>query len=273
MSNSQTTTTQTAQANADLHRKLDELNRKLDQLLEGGSPAPAATQPIFCGYKCSWDIDDAGWPSYIHLEDGTMASHREKQGHHWYSVSLGDGNYGPHFCKFLRATPPEGLLVMPSQAAPPSKPKQTKPAKPAKPPVKAAAHRRNGQRPPAPKPAPPQPTNDARQGSTSAQMQKIEALGRADYGQNWPTKKQKIVDHFTKSAKRPLSRDEAASIIKGLQTRAEDRNPPAEPATQSPAPPAVAPPAKREIGFVQQAVTTLTRAQALHLQGGSHHAS
>ena len=252
----------TSPTNAEISRKLD----RVIALLEGGSTTPAATQPIFCGYKCSWDIDDAGWPSYIHLEDGSMASHREKQGHHWYSVSLGDGNYGPHFCKFLRATPPEGLLVLPSQAAAPSKPKQNKQANQAKPPVKAAAHRRNGQRPPAQKPVPPQPTNEARQGSTSAQMRKIEALGRADYGQQWPQKKQKLVNHFTKSAKRPLSRDEAASIIKGLQTRAADRNPPAEPA-------AVAPPARREIGFVQQAAATLTRAQALQLQGVTQNAS
>ena len=75
------------------------------------------THPTFCGYRCSWDIDDAGWPSYIHLEDGSLASHREKQGHHWYSVSLGDGKYGEHYLKFHRATPPEGLLVMPPPAA------------------------------------------------------------------------------------------------------------------------------------------------------------
>ena len=74
------------------------------------------THPTFCGYRCSWDIDDAGWPSYIHLEDGSLASHREKQGHHWYSVSLGDGKYGEHYLKFHRAAPPEGLLVMPPPA-------------------------------------------------------------------------------------------------------------------------------------------------------------
>ncbi len=96
-----------------------ELNQKLDrviELLEAAPPAqPSRTQPTFCGYRCSWDIDDAGWPSYVHLEDGSMASHREKQGHHWYSASLGDGQYGEHVLKFLRATPPDSLLVMPSQ--------------------------------------------------------------------------------------------------------------------------------------------------------------
>lgn len=96
------------------------LNEKMDRiisLLEADTredPANIPTQPTFCGYRCSWDIDDAGWPSYIHLEDGSLASHREKQGHHWYSVSLGDGQYGEHYLKFLRATPPEGLLVMPA---------------------------------------------------------------------------------------------------------------------------------------------------------------
>ena len=50
------------------------------------------------------------------MEDGSLASHREKQGHHWYSVSLGDGKYGEHYLKFHRAAPPEGLLVMPPPA-------------------------------------------------------------------------------------------------------------------------------------------------------------
>ena len=100
-----------------------ELNQKLDrviELLEAAPPAqPSLTQPTFCGYRCSWDIDDAGWPSYIHLEDQSMASHREKQGHHWYSAGLGDGQYGDHYLKFLRATPPDGLLVMPAADEPP----------------------------------------------------------------------------------------------------------------------------------------------------------
>ena len=232
------------------------LEAKIDRLLDAGvSPAQPGpiTQPTFCGHRCSWDIDDAGWPSYIHLEGGSLASHREKQGHHWYSVGLGDGKYGDHYLKFLRATPPEGLLVMPSPASPPPPAKQ---AKPAKPPAKAvASHRRNGQSPPAPKAA-----SDV-QLSTTAQMREIEALGRADYGQPWPTKKQELVDHFTRDAKRPLSRDQADFIIKGLQARAAKRA----------APPAVEPPpARREMGFVQQAVTTLTRAQATLMQGGSH---
>ena len=97
-----------------LHAKLNMLLEELRNLNAAPPAAQAFTQPTFCGYRCSWDIDDAGWPSYIHLEDGTLASHREKQGHHWYSVSLGDGQYGEHYLKFLRATPPEGLLVMPA---------------------------------------------------------------------------------------------------------------------------------------------------------------
>ena len=98
--------------------QLKRIEQKLDRILEiieaAPPPPPATTQPTFCGYRCSWDIDDAGWPSYIHLEDGSMASHREKQGHHWYSASLGDGQYGDHVLKFLRATPPDDLLIMPS---------------------------------------------------------------------------------------------------------------------------------------------------------------
>ena len=112
-----------------IEEKLSQLDTKLDQLLSGlqklsaarisAQPAPIA-HPTFCGYPCSWDIDDAGWPSYIHLEDGTLASHREKQGHHWYSVALGDGKYGEHYLKIRRASPPDGALVMPSP--PPSNP-------------------------------------------------------------------------------------------------------------------------------------------------------
>ena len=103
----------------DLSAKLDKVLAELERLNAAGPQAQTAplTHPTFCGYRCSWDIDDAGWPSYIHLEDGSLASHREKQGHHWYSVSLGDGKYGEHYLKFHRAAPPEGLLVMPPPAA------------------------------------------------------------------------------------------------------------------------------------------------------------
>ena len=80
-----------------IQHKLNQLDTKLDQLLDqlqqlaAARAQPAPTHPTFCGYHCSWDINDAGWPAYIHLEDGARALHREKQGHHWYSVSLGDG--------------------------------------------------------------------------------------------------------------------------------------------------------------------------------------
>ena len=105
-----------------LQDKIEQLDSKVDRLLEqlqelsaarAHVQPPRVTQPTFCGYACSWDIDDAGWPSYIHLEDGTLALHREKQGHHWYSVTLGDGQYGEHFLKIRRASPPDGALVMP----------------------------------------------------------------------------------------------------------------------------------------------------------------
>ncbi|MCY4413155.1 MAG: hypothetical protein OXC27_22060 [Caldilineaceae bacterium] len=105
-----------------IQQNIHQLETKLDQLLHhmqkltaaSTHPQPAPiTHPTFCGYPCSWEIDDAGWPPYIYLEDGARASHREKQGHHWYSASLGDGQYGEHYLKFRRATPPEGLLIMP----------------------------------------------------------------------------------------------------------------------------------------------------------------
>ena len=108
-----------------IQQKLAQLDTKLDHLLDqlqqptAARAQPAPTLPTFCGYPCSWDINDAGWPAYIHLEDGTRALHREKQGHHWYSVSLGDGQYGEHYLKIRRPSPPEGALIMPS---PPSHP-------------------------------------------------------------------------------------------------------------------------------------------------------
>ena len=99
--------------------QLDRIEQKLDRLLtllEGGAAARTTSQPTFCGYRCSWDIDDAGWPSFIYIEDESELTHRIVQGDHWYSESLGNEEYGPHYCKFLkRAVPPDGLLVMPSQ--------------------------------------------------------------------------------------------------------------------------------------------------------------
>ena len=128
---------------AQIEEKLSQLDTKLDHLLDQlqqlttarAQPAPI-THPFFCGYPCSWDINDAGWPSHIHLEDGTRALHREKQGHHWYSVTLGDGQYGKHYLKIRRASPPEGALVIPSPLPPaPSDPAPGR-ASPAMPPTR-----------------------------------------------------------------------------------------------------------------------------------------
>ena len=102
--------------------QLDRLEAKLDRVIElleaAPPPPPATTQPTFCGYRCSWDIDDAGWPSYICLPDGSTAKLRTGKGTpttHWYSVGLGNDEYGEHYLKFRRATAPDGLLIMPSQ--------------------------------------------------------------------------------------------------------------------------------------------------------------
>ena len=178
----------TGQTNAEISRKLDEISRKLDRLLKAGAAQPQAAsggQPTFCGYRCSWDIDDAGWPSYIHLEDGSMAALRTGKGStdHWYSVKLADGEYGDHYLKFRRASPPDGLLVMPSATSAPPAAKAAKQTKQAKP---AAAHRRNGQRPAAKKAAPPVKQAAAAQagkaaaqaGKAAAQMRELEMLGR-----------------------------------------------------------------------------------------------
>ena len=117
-----------------IQQKLHQLDTKLDQLLDllqqltAARAQPAPTLPTFCGYPCSWDISDAGWPTCIYLEDGTRALHREKQGDHWYSVSLGDGQYGEHYLKIRRPSPPEGALIIPSAPIPPGprpRPRQT----------------------------------------------------------------------------------------------------------------------------------------------------
>ncbi len=97
-----------------IQQNIHQLETKLDQLLHHMQKlTPPTPPPTFCGSPCSGEIDAAGCPTYIYLEDGARASHREKQGHHWYSASLGDGQYGEHYLKFRRATPPEGLLIMP----------------------------------------------------------------------------------------------------------------------------------------------------------------
>ena len=63
----------------ELSAKLDRVLAELERLNAAGPQAQTAplTHPAFCGYRCSWDIDDVGWSSYIHLEDGSLASHRE----------------------------------------------------------------------------------------------------------------------------------------------------------------------------------------------------
>ena len=52
-----------------LQDKIEQLDSKVDRLLEQLQELSAAreqvqpprvTQPTFCGYACSWDIDDAG---------------------------------------------------------------------------------------------------------------------------------------------------------------------------------------------------------------------
>lgn len=118
-------TVQSPEWTVPIQQRLAQLDTKLDQILDqlqqltAARAQPAPTLPTFCGYPCSWDINDAGWPTCIYLEDGTRALHREKQGDHWYSVTLGDGQYGEHYLKIRRPSPPEGALITPS---PPSHP-------------------------------------------------------------------------------------------------------------------------------------------------------
>ena len=184
-----------------LEQKLSQLDNKLDQLLDQmrklsaagarAQPAPIA-HPTFCGYPCSWDIDDAGWPAYIHLEDGTLASHREKQGHHWYSVGLGDGKYGEHYLKFQRAAPPEGLLTLPPPA--PSSPE------------------------PVPNPA-PNPT-ETPSPQEEASLQHLHTLGRAVHGAKWPQIGPQLVHTHTNGRTNTSSQmqpSEIAALINALQ--------------------------------------------------------
>ena len=127
MSSPKNTTTQTPQANAELNQKLD----RIIELLEAGAaqppprpfiPAHFLRLPLQLGHR------RRRLASYIHLEDGSMASLRTGKGStdHWFSVKLADGEYGEHYLKFHRASPPDGLLVVPSLTSPPP------PAKPVK---------------------------------------------------------------------------------------------------------------------------------------------
>ena len=184
-----------------MNDQLDRIEQKLNRLLallEGGAAARPANQPTFCGYRCSWDIDDAGWPSYIHLEDGSLASHREKQGHHWYSAGLGDGQYGEHYLKFLRATPPEGLLAMPGHRA----------AASSQAPVDNAP-------PPAAEEDNPFDTAD------EERLREMHQIGRQVYGEAWPKHGRALI--LAQSAGRTetsaqLTPDEAERIISLLET-------------------------------------------------------
>ena len=141
--------------------------------------------------------------------------------------------------------------------------------------------RRTGQGPPVEKAVPPvkqaaapQAGKDAGQVSSGAQMRKLEALGRADYGAGWEAKRKEIVDYVTDGAKRPLRSDEAARIITGLEGRAAERKAPAEEDGKR-AEPAVEAPDRRKIGFVHEGKypVTLTRAQAIEMAGGGTNAS
>lgn len=172
-----------------IQQNIHQLDTKLDQILDhlqkltaaATHPQPAPSMhPTFCGYPCSWEIDDAGWPTYIYLEDGTLAAHREKQGHHWYSASLGDGQYGEHYLKFRRAAPPEGVLVMP----------------------------------------PPQPADPVHEPDKEASLKELHTLGRTVHGHDWPRIGPQLVHTHTngrtnKSA--DMQPAELAALIQALQ--------------------------------------------------------
>ena len=81
----------------------------------------------------------------------------KNKGHHWYSVSLGDGKYGEHNLKFHRAAPPEGLLVMPPPA----------PLDDAQAPAPAAEETPFGL-------------------ADEARLRVMHQLGRAVHGEDWP---------------------------------------------------------------------------------------
>ena len=172
-----------------IQQNIHQLDTKLDQLLHhlqkltavSTSPQPAPIKhPTFCGYPCSWDINDAGWPTYIYLEDGTLASHREKQGHHWYSASLGDGQYGEHYLKFRRAAPPEGVLVMP----------------------------------------PPQPSNPDPNPDKETALHQLHTLGRSLHRDDWPKIGPQLVHTQTKGRtdkSTDMQPAELAALIQALQ--------------------------------------------------------
>lgn len=69
--------------------------------------------------------------------------------------------------------------------------------------------------------------------ATAAQMRKIHAMGKEDYGSEWEETRDRIFAHFTEGEARPLTKEEASSLIEGLEKRAAEREaeaaaPPAE---------------------------------------------
>ncbi len=174
-----------------IQQSIHQLDTKLDLLLghlqrlttAAARPPPAPLKhPTFCGYPCSWEIDDAGWPTYIYLEDGTLASHREKQGHHWFSASLGDGQYGEHYLKFRRAAPPDGVLVMP----------------------------------------PPQPSDPAHETDKEFPLQELHTLGRTVHGDDWPQIGPRLVHTHTDGRtdkSTDMQPAELAALIDSLQQK------------------------------------------------------
>ena len=61
----------------------------------GNGPAPASApnaSPRFAGFKCSYSVDDRGFPSWLEV-DGVQCRRREKQGDVWYSKPLGNEQF------------------------------------------------------------------------------------------------------------------------------------------------------------------------------------
>ncbi len=178
-----------------IQQNIHQLDTKLDHLLDhlqkltaaATRPQPAPIKhPTFCGYHCSWDIDDAGWPSYIYLEDGALATHRAKQGAHWFSVSLGNGQYGEHYLKFRRAAPPKGLLIMPL---------------------------------PAPSDPDPNPDLDSDPNlDKKASLHHLHTIGRTVHGDDWPKIGPQLVQTHTNGRTNKSSQMEPTEITALIET-------------------------------------------------------
>ena len=215
-----------------------------------GMAKPAAPgQPTFAGYACSWQCNDAGFPSYIlDPETGELAQLREKQGDRWYSVKTGEDEYRQLIRIAAGETlPPEAQWrppADPSQAqsapAPTSPPPSTAQAQPSDPDPHGHTGpegAETGLTAPQNGSAPSKPSQNGANGHSHARPQqepladddlcrRLHEAGRGAHGADeWPKVGPQLIQAYTDgrtSNSRQMRRDEAQALIEQLQGPEQD---------------------------------------------------